>query len=153
MRGFKNLSLALLGVLPLVTGGCRSFHHDWTEAARKFPAPDDLQGRWQGTWVSEVNGHTDTLRCVITRKEDGIYKARFLAHYHKVFRFGYTVELKAQSGTNGFTFSGDANLGWLKGGMYHYEGRADAAGFFSTYRCKYDHGTFQMGRPSDSGNK
>ena len=39
------------------------------------------------------------------------------------------------------------NLGWLAGGVYHYEGRADATNFFSTYTSKYDHGTFQMTRP------
>lgn len=157
MRGLvKNLRgvyLALVGVLPFLTGGCTSFDHDWEKAARQFPSPDDIQGRWQGTWISQVNGHTDTLRCVITKKEDGIYKARFLARYHKVLSFGYTVPLKVQTATNEFTFSGDANLGWLKGGLYHYEGHADATSYFSTYSCKYDHGTFQMGRPANPGNK
>ena len=38
-------------------------------------------------------------------------------------------------------------LGFLAGGVYHYEGHADATNYFSTYSCKYDHGTFQMSRP------
>jgi hypothetical protein len=157
MRAFKSsirgVYLALVGVLPLLTGGCTSFDHDWEKSARQNPVPDDLQGRWQGTWVSEVNGHTDTLRCVITKKEDGIYSARFLARYHKVLSFGYTVPLKVRADNNEFRFSGDANLGWLKGGVYHYEGHAGATNYFSTYSCKYDHGTFQMGRPETPGNK
>jgi hypothetical protein len=150
MRGpkaLKTMSLAVLGLLPLVTGGCTSFSYDWEKAARQNPSPDDLQGRWQGTWVSEVNGHTDSLRCVVTKQSDGNYRARFLARYHKVLSFGYTVPLKVQVAEGKFTFSGDANLGWLKGGVYHYEGHADATNYFSTYNCKYDHGTFQMGRP------
>jgi hypothetical protein len=149
----RSLSLAVLGILPLLTGGCTSFSYDWQKAARQFPAPADLQGCWQGTWVSEVNGHTDSLRCVITKKDDGVYNARFLARYHKVLSFGYTVPLKVQPDADKFTFSGDANLGWLKGGLYHYEGHADVTNFFSTYRCKYDHGTFQMGRPEIPANK
>ena len=173
---FRGIYLALVGVVPLLTGGCTSFDHDWEKSARQNPAPDDLQGRWQGTWISQVNGHTDTLRCVITKKPDGIYSARFLARYHKVLSFGYTVGLKVQNVTNKyylkgdnsfmspsigvqqvltnqFRFSGDANLGWLKGGIYHYEGHASATNYFSTYSCKYDHGTFQMERPINAGSR
>lgn len=149
----RSLYLMLLGFLPLITGGCTSFDHDWQKAAQQFPLPDDLQGRWLGTWQSEVNSHNGILRCVVTKKEDGVYKARFHARYQRVLSFGYTVPLKAQATTNGFTFSGDANLGWLKGGVYHYEGHANATNFFSTYSCKYDHGTFQMTRPADAASK
>ena len=38
---------------------------------------------------------------------------------------------------------GRANLG----GVYYYEGRATATNMISTYRTKYDHGTFDMKRP------
>jgi hypothetical protein len=152
-KRLRGLSLAFLGMLPFVTGGCTSFDHDWQKSARDIPAPDGLQGRWEGTWISEVNGHTDSLRCVITKKEEGVYMARFLARYHKVLSFGYTVTLKVQTAANEHTFSGDADLGWLKGGVYHYEGRATATNYISTYRCKYDHGTFQMGRPETSATK
>jgi hypothetical protein len=61
--------------------------------------------------------------------------------------FGYTVPLQVEPATNGFKFSGQANLHWYAGGIYKYEGHADATNFFSTYSCKYDHGTFQMTRP------
>ncbi len=33
------------------------------------------------------------------------------------------------------------------GGVYHYDGDATPTNFFSTYKSKYDHGTFQMTRP------
>ena len=151
--GGRHLFALLIGVLLLFAGGCTSFDHDWQKSARLQATPDDIQGRWQGVWISEVNGHTDSLRCVVTKKPDGIYKARFLARYHKVLSFGYTVPLKVDATGNEFKFSGDANLGWLKGGVYHYEGHAGLTNFFSTYRCKYDHGTFQMGRPENTGNK
>ncbi len=137
---------SLLSFLPfLLVGGCHTFNHDWEKAAPQ-PATDDLQGCWQGVWVSDVTHHTDQLRCVVTKNADG-YHARFHAKYHKVLSFGYTVPLKVEGGPVAFKFSGDANLGLLAGGMYHYEGHADATNFFSTYSCKYDHGTFQMTRP------
>ena len=131
----------------MLLAGCSTFNHEWNRAANQPIAANDLQGRWQGVWVSDVNHHTDSLRCIITRKDDGAYRARFRAKYHQVFTFGYTVPLKVEPATNGFTFSGQANLGWLAGGLYHYEGHADATNYFSTYSCKYDHGTFQMTRP------
>ena len=138
-----SLALALL----LLGAGCTSFNHDWRKAAQQTAPPTDLQGRWQGVWISDVTHHTDPLRCVVTRQADGTYRARFHAKYHQVLSFGYTVPLKVEPGTNTFNFSGEANLGWLAGGVYQYAGHADTAHFFSTYTCKYDHGTFQMSRP------
>jgi len=135
----------LLPVFGLFAGGCTSFDHDWNQAPAAPPA--GLAGRWQGVWISEQTHHTDKLRCVVTKHDDGTYAARFLAKYLKVLSFGYTVPLKVETATNGFTFSGGANLGWLAGGVYHYEGRSDTTNFFSTYTSKYDHGTFQMSRP------
>jgi len=130
--------------------GCTTFNHEWNAAGAHPPAPD-LRGRWQGVWVSDVNGHTDELRCVIEPKADGTYRARFHAKYRKVLSFGYTVVLTVQPQGNGFAFRGDANLGWYAGGLYHYEGRADATNFVATYSCKYDHGTFRLARPYTGG--
>jgi len=138
---------ALLIAPLLLAAGCATFNHEWKKAAKQ-PAPaDDLLGRWQGTWLSDVNHHTDALRCIITKKSDGSYRARFHAKYRKVLSFGYTVPLKVEQATNTFRFSGTADLGWLAGGVYHYEGSADTTNFSCTYSCKYDHGTFQMSRP------
>jgi hypothetical protein len=116
--------------------------------AARQPAPaNNLEGRWQGTWLSEVNQHTGALRCVVTQKPDGAWRARFHATYNKALTFNYTVTLKVEPATNIFKFSGDANLSWYAGGVYHYDGHSDATNFISTYSCKYDHGTFQMTRP------
>ena len=134
-------------LLALLLSGCSSFDRQWKQASAQ-PAPGaDILGRWQGTWKSDASGHNDPLRCLITRTDQGEYQARFHAKYHTVLTFGYTVKLQVtQSGEN-FQFRGDANLHWWAGGMYDYEGKATATNFFSTYRCKYDHGTFQMTRP------
>jgi hypothetical protein len=141
------LGLGLIGAL-LLGGGCSSFHHEWKKAAANSPSVAGMQGRWQGSWHSDVNGHSGKLRCLISETGTNTYRARFHAKYLKILSFGYTVALKAEpSATNGFTFSGEANLGRLAGGVYHYEGHADGTNFFSTYSCKYDHGTFQMARP------
>ncbi len=140
------VSAALLFAL-FLAAGCATFNHDWNRAAQRPASPDDLPGRWQGVWASDVTGHTDQLRCVITKNKDGTFQARFHAKYHTVLSFGYTVALNVQrTDAPTFKFLGEADLGWVAGGRYYYEGQANRTNFFSTYRCKYDHGTFQMTR-------
>jgi hypothetical protein len=137
----------MLGVcVLLLEGGCCSFDRAWRKAAEVPSNANELTGRWEGVWLSDVNAHTGKLRCILTKADDGRYRARFHAKYQKILSFGYTVMLNAERDAQGFKFHGDADLGWLAGGVYTYEGRAGATNFFSTYNCKYDHGTFQMSR-------
>ncbi|MDB6125170.1 MAG: hypothetical protein JWQ71_4163 [Pedosphaera sp.] len=146
-RMIRRLLLAIFLPLLFLATGCHTFNHQWKQAARQPAPPDDLSGRWQGTWKSEPSGHTDQLRCLITRQSDGLYQARFKAKYHTVLTFGYTIPLQVQSGKGEYKFNGKADLGWLAGGLYHYEGHANPTNYFSTYTSKYDHGIFQMTRP------
>jgi hypothetical protein len=127
--------------------GCSTFNREWENAA-SLPN-QGAQGRWVGTWKSEANGHTDDLRCILRQTGEGKYQAHFYAHYKRGIRFsvGYHVHLEGQESSGVLKFHGDENLHWYAGGIYHYEGTADAANFTSTYSCKYDHGTFQMSRP------
>ena len=142
---FLAQSLVLLTSL-LFASGCSSFNYDWNHAAATPPA-NDLSGRWQGTWRSEVTGHTDQLRCIVTKTDPATYEARFRAKYHTVLSFSYTVPLKVEKTVTGYKFSGQADLGAMAGGLYQYDGHAETTNFFSTYSSKDDHGTFQMGRP------
>jgi hypothetical protein len=127
--------------------GCSSFNRDWKKAAVTSTPASGLNGRWEGTWRSAVNGHNGKLRALITETGPGKYSARFHAKYQKILSFGYTVPLQVAQTDSGFTFRGEADLGSLAGGLYRYEGHADDTNFTSTYSCKYDHGHFQMRRP------
>ena len=145
----RLIFFAAIAVGLMLSGiGCSTFNRDWKAAAQAAQPPDGLQGRWEGIWLSDHNGHTDRLRCLITRQDDGQYAARFYAWYKKVFTFSYTVPLVVEPAGDFYKFNGAANLGWLAGGLYQYEGKAGDTNFFSTYRCKYDYGTFQMARPA-----
>lgn len=141
----RRLFLVLLPALLLC--GCSTFNRDWKKAAEKPAAANSIEGRWDGTWLSDKNGHTGRLRCLLSRETDARYQARFRASYWKVFRFGYTVALEFEQHDGAWSLTGDEDLGKLAGGVYHYEGHATPTNFFSTYRSKYDHGTFQMRRP------
>jgi hypothetical protein len=99
-KGLVRLVVPFLLLAGLLAGGCTTFNHAWTEAAKESFATNSLLGCWEGTWLSDANGHNGNLRCVVTLKNDGTYKARFHAIYKKVLGFGYTVTLKAAE-TNG----------------------------------------------------
>ena len=143
-RLVPTLGLVVVGLL---LNGCSTFNRDWKAAAVTAAPEDDVQGRWLGTWLSEGNGHSGRLRCLLTRDATGRYQARFHAKYKKILGFGYTVPLTVETTNPAFRFRGEADLGWYAGGLYHYEGQASLTNFFSTYRCPADHGTFQMRRP------
>ncbi len=46
-----------------------------------------------------------------------------------------------------FQIRGEHDLGYLAGGLYHYEGKATVSEMESTYRCPADHGFFALKRP------
>jgi len=133
--------------MALLVSGCTTFNKEWQAAATQPVSAASPEGRWQGTWASDVNRHNGALRCIVTREGDNSYRARFHAKYQKVLGFGYTVTLHTQDAGVPLRLAGDANLGWWAGGVYHYEGTVGATNFFSTYSCHYDQGTFQMTRP------
>src|SRR5262249_33218412 len=112
--------LLLTGLL--LADGCTTFNHAWAKATKEPVATNSLMGCWEGTWLSDANGHNGNLRCVVTLRNDGTYSARFHAIYKKVLGFGYTVALKAEQTNGMFRFSGEADLGWWAGGVYHYDG-------------------------------
>jgi hypothetical protein len=147
IRAFRK-KLALLTLMPIVVlvgASCSSFNREWKKAARNPVAESGLEGRWEGQWSSDVNGHHGRLRCIVENKGD-VYRARFHAKYQMILSFGYTVLLKGEPTDNGYKFNGEADLGALAGGVYHYDGHAEETNFFSTYSCRYDHGKFQMQR-------
>lgn len=124
--------------------GCSSFNRDWKKAGQN---PAGIQGRWEGTWTSKSNDHSGNLRCLVEKISDGKYRARFDSTYEKIIHFKSDVVLNGIKKNQAFYFNGEAKLPWWAGGIYFYQGKIDSTNFASTYRCKYDHGRFQMTRP------
>jgi len=127
--------------------GCSSFNREWASA----PSPDggiDIQGRWEGRWTSDKDGHTGSLKCVITETSDQRYRAHFAAVYWKVFHFAYVAELTGTLEGNAVHLTGEEDLGGLAGGVYSYDGLADSTRFNCNYTSKYDHGKFTLSRPA-----
>ncbi len=141
------LRCAALAILVLLSGCATSFNRDWKAAGGSTTSPNSIEGRWEGRWLSDHNGHSGRLRALIRRMDNGQYETRFHAKYGGIFSFGTEVKLDVQSAGGLWQFSGAEDLGkpW---GVYRYEGKASATNFFSTYKASFDHGTFQMTRPT-----
>jgi hypothetical protein len=143
MRAIRCLPLLL------AAAGCSTFDRDW-DAAPAAPAAS-MHGRWEGTWLSEVNGHTGALRCIVTPRPDGHVDARYLAEYEWClfgFTFEYTVPMGTERRGDAWHFKGEAELScWILGGRYVYEGRATEGEYRATYHGP-DRGTFTMRRPT-----
>jgi hypothetical protein len=153
MKHFFQLTLPLF---LLAATGCSTFNSEWRQAAKQ-PAPaNDITGRWEGRWVSKSSGHENKMRALIAKMDTNHYDVKFRAAYKfETFKFitahfGYTVRMETRPSTNeDVAFHGSEDLGKLAGGVYTYEGHANATNFFSTYKSKYDRGVFEMRRPSE----
>ncbi len=132
----------------VVLSGCSTFNRDWKAAATNPTPANSIAGRWEGKWLSDHNGHSGKLRALILPLDNGQYEARYHAKYGGIFSFGMKAKLDVKSAADGqWQFSGAEDLGNAYG-VYRYEGRASATNFLSTYKASFDHGTFQMTRPS-----
>ena len=146
--GRRSRFLAAAGLVPLLLlCGCSSFNRAWRDAANPPASSASIAGRWEGRWLSQVNGHHGQLRCLMTPQSDERHLARFRATYGGILHFSYAVPLTLQLHDIGWEVNGEANLGRLAGGTYYYEGRITPTNFASTYRSKYDHGIFELRRP------
>lgn len=159
---FVRATLTVLSVATVLSGGCGIPYDCRWSAAGKTPAvTQGIEGRWQGTWTSD-QGHAGGLRCIITPAGDGTYTADFRATWGWIFGFGYRMKIVARATDGELTaggphaattrpgvvyFDGSADLGWLAGGEYRYDGRAGTTTFFANYSSGADRGRFQMVRP------
>jgi hypothetical protein len=122
--------------------------------AAPAPAPpktDFLAGQWAGTWLSTTNGMGDSLRCSVTKSDDGTYTAAFEAIFGKFFTHKSTVTLNVEVDGTIWRFRGQEDLGLLSGGVYTYEGHSDGQEFYSTYDSALDKGVFRMKRAGETG--
>jgi hypothetical protein len=142
----------LIAVIAVALSSCaNSYHGGFTEASAALPRPPtNAEGPWLGTWVSEVNGHTGPLWCIVqpTPERHGRYDFRYRAGWG-VFKFGdYIHTVPAKAGKDGsLTLSGEMKLpGGL--GIYQVKGKLTRKTFTATYRGAGDRGTISLKRPS-----
>jgi hypothetical protein len=139
-----DLARSISNVLAAFVSNARDFKQRWNQPAPPPSAANGLQGRWEGEWTSEANGHRGALRCVLSTSTSGEYEATFHAVYCHALRVCYSVPLHGQLNGGKLSLDGETDLGRLAGSVYSYKGEADDKQFNCAYRCKYDHGTFHL---------
>jgi hypothetical protein len=138
-----GMLLALAVVVSSCSGG---FGQRWREAAKSSNA-SGIEGRWDGTWRSESNGHTGRLRCIVSpTQQANVYKFHYGGTFAKVIGFQYTVDHAVQRLGRTWTMEGKSDLGSM-GGLFSYEATVQDGVFRATYRSKEDRGGFDMKRP------
>jgi len=131
-------------LLAAVFSNAADFNRHWRLDDTKSVAETGVAYRWTGEWISETNGHRGALRCLLTQTSPTEYAANFYAVYAGVLRVCYSVPLHGRKNDKTLILEGDADIGRLAGGVYHYSGEATAQAFRCTYQCKYDRGIFEM---------
>lgn len=144
----RPLQLLCLPALLIAGSGCSSFNYEWRRTVKTEVPNNSPQGPWEGRWKSDANGHSGRLRCLITSKGPTGTEARFRATFARIFTYEYAVPVSLIQETNRLHLEGAANLGWLAGGRYTYDGFLTSTQFNSTYRSRHDHGVFELTRPA-----
>lgn len=140
---------AMLAVV--VCSGCASFDSLYDKAiAQGAPAAGSVEGAWDGTWQSQAGHGNDRLRAIVTKTGADTYHVWFRAHFWGIFQASQEVDMKVSSpaGAAEIKAAGEQDLGWLYGGVYQYEATLTPVKMDATYKSKYDHGEFHLGRPA-----
>ena len=146
-----RLVLTALSLVCLPSCGT-AFRKAWNNA----PAANGVAGMWEGTWLSAVNGHTGTLKCVVTpalkaeSANNGSkaqpYSFFYRATWKTILSGSYKALHQVEKKGSAFVFKGDHQMPDWAGGRYHYEGTVKGDEFNACYECAIDRGTFTMKR-------
>ncbi len=123
-----------------------AFRSEW----KKAPVTSGVEGKWQGTWLSDENGHHGELRCVVAApisRKLAVQKFFYHATWKTILSGSYEAMHTVQKQKDGtYTFKGEHKMPDWAGGLYHYEGTIKGDEFKANYKCAMDHGTYVMKR-------
>ena len=144
------LTRGIVRLLPVIllfaaSGCCCSFHREWNAAAQ-CPPSDGLEGRWEGTWCSNSNGHNGKLKAVFKRSSPNCYKAYYYATFAGCIPFWMETDMQVRQAGSVYHLGGEQDLGCLAGGKFEYNGTARSGRFRANFSALDDHGIFSMSR-------
>lgn len=139
----KSISRVVLGAfLLLALCSCGAgFRKEWKQAQ----TDGGINGRWSGSWKSEVNGHQGFLRCVVKDgpsegKKTFVYRAGWM----KILATTVITDKTVTKTADGWKFTGSEDLGLY--GDFSSAGAIKGNDFSATYSSSLDKGTFTMKR-------
>jgi len=145
MKTSQLLRHAVLALLLTLLSSCGS---DFRSAWKKAPVTAGVAGKWQGTWLSEANGHHGDLRCVVSGpKGEQSYQFFYHATWKSILSGSYKAMHNVRQQKDGrYLFKGEHKMPDWAGGLYHYTGTIKGDDFNASYESAMDRGTFTMKR-------
>ncbi|MEM8952838.1 MAG: hypothetical protein AAGD22_01680 [Verrucomicrobiota bacterium] len=133
----------LLPFLPACTGP--KFAAEWQNALAQ--PPNDIEGAWEGRWISNNSGHQGDLRCLVKKSPDGPneYDFNYWASWAGIFSGTFPVTYEVLPDRGGYSVQGESNLAPF--GVFQHRGHISEERFHATYSSGTDSGTFEMARP------
>ncbi|MFM2168646.1 MAG: hypothetical protein RIS79_3017 [Verrucomicrobiota bacterium] len=140
----NHLRLALVAISLVCLPSCgTAFRKAWNHA----PASQGVEGKWEGTWLSAVNGHTGTLKCVVSAPTGkGDHEFFYRATWKKILSGSYKAVHHVEKKSGSHVFKGDHQMPDWAGGKYHYEGTVKGDEFSACYESAMDRGSYMMRR-------
>lgn len=139
------LSLAFAALLSSCAGP--RFNKQWEAAlAKPSETSGTITGPWEGSWLSEKNGHTGKLRAIVNETGEDTYHFLYWATWGPGIRGTFQIDCEGEE-TNGVTqVRGEKKLGPF--GTYNHEAEITPSEFEATFSSKKENlGTFEMSRP------
>ncbi len=151
-----GLSTLLLTLVVLVTPGCGTLLYDRAWSRFELTGKGGgMEGRWEGEWRSDRNGHSGKLRCMMTPQDEDAYLASFHSTFAWILFYRHETVFRMTAEEDGtLFFAGSEDLGKLAGGVYLYEGTVTGNVFAATYEAENgDHGVFEMRRVDETAER
>lgn len=150
----KSSSLLRFALSLLVLSVLSSCGSEFRSAWKKAPVTQGAEGKWEGTWLSEVNGHHGKLRCVVGEptcghgaSKTGVVPFFYHATWKGFLSGSYKAEHQVRQQKDGsYVFKGEHKMPDWAGGLYHYHGTIKGDDFNASYKSSADKGTFTMKR-------
>ena len=153
MNYSRLLRLAFVAVSLISLPSCgTAFRKAWNQVEPS----EGVEGKWEGVWLSAVNGHTGTLKCVVTAgpkaqcsvsgSKAQPYSFFYRATWKRILSGSYKSLHQVEKKGRSFVFKGDHLMPAWAGGQYHYEGTVKGDEFKACYQSAMDRGTFTLKR-------
>ncbi|MEC7567198.1 MAG: hypothetical protein VX738_16065 [Planctomycetota bacterium] len=106
----------------------------------------DIDGKWSGTWRSEISDHQGPLKAKFEVIDESKIRAKFTGRFFKIIPFRFDVVLTVVESADGVTtLKGSQDLGRTLG-KYEYTAKYSKGKFVAEYSTEKDKGLFEVSR-------
>ncbi len=148
LKAFRALAVSGAALLFLVSCATPGYRNAWKSAQGAPVSKAGIEGAWEGVWISDKNGHTGDLRCVVTKTGDDEYLFHYWATWAGGMKGAFKITCEAEERQGVVHVEGSKRLPPF--GTYHHRGKLTATTFTATFRSdKSNVGSFELERVAE----